>query len=341
MSGVCRHRGMIITAPGNRPESEWTAPVPETRGNCRNFKCPYHWWIYDLDGRLVGAPAMDKTPGFERGEIGLPKLRTEVWKGFIFVNFDEDAPPLAPRLVSLATFSPTTTSRTWLTVEPFTVPDLPFNWKVMVENFMEGYHPDRLHSGIHVVGARDKVVYLPYEEADGRAHGYIEATHPDGGSTRRFGGSSRRSKRSRTRNGGLVPFVYVPPSLLLGFQSDSAFWFVVQPTNADTHTLSMAYIFPPSTARAPALRRAPGSAIQGSACSTTRTCPRTPPSRRACTRASPRVAATPGKSPCSRSSTSGSSSDTGRARGATVGAASDAPRSCRLPPPPRRRWSHR
>ena len=48
-----------------------------------------------------------------------------------------------------------------------------------------------------------------------------------------------------------VPFVYVPPSLLIGLQSDSAFWFVVLPTGPETHTLSMAYLFPPSTLELP------------------------------------------------------------------------------------------
>ena len=206
---------------------------------------------------------MDKTPGFERSDVTLPKLRTEVWKGFIFVNFDEQAPPLAPGLAKLDTFLANYHVEDMVTVEPFTVPDLPFNWKVMVENFMEGYHPDRLHSGIHAWAPSDCVVYLPYEEDSAALYGYIVATHPDGGFNPTLKCLFPPIESLTDEERKLVPFVYVPPSLLLGFQSDSAFWFVVQPTNADTHTLSMAYIFPLSTVQLPLFGELLGAAIQG------------------------------------------------------------------------------
>ena len=45
----------------------------------------------------------------------------------------------------------------------------------------------------------------------------------------------------------MVFFAFVPPTLLLGFQPDSAFWFAVDPTGPTSHDLSMAYIFPGST----------------------------------------------------------------------------------------------
>jgi hypothetical protein len=61
----------------------------------------------------------------------------------------------------------------------------------------------------------------------------------------------------------IVPFVYVPPSLLMGFQADSAFWFTVLPASASTHTLSMSYIFPPSTIEAPLFRERLEAAIAG------------------------------------------------------------------------------
>ena len=131
VSGVCRHRGMVICAPADRPEEEWTAPPPETSGNCSTFRCPYHWWTYDLDGLLVGAPAMDRTTDFDRSQIRLPELRTELWNGFVFVNLDAAAAPLAPRLGSLERFLENYRLEGMQTVEPYTVPDVPFNWKIM------------------------------------------------------------------------------------------------------------------------------------------------------------------------------------------------------------------
>ena len=84
LSRVCRHRAAEVVEPG--------------QGNTRRFQCRYHFWNYDLKGQLVGAPEMGEAVNFNKEKICLPKLRTEVWQGFIFVNFDADAEPLAPRL---------------------------------------------------------------------------------------------------------------------------------------------------------------------------------------------------------------------------------------------------
>ena len=83
MSAVCQHRAMAVC---------------EGQGNDTTFKGPYHHWIYGLDGRLLGAPAMERTDDFDKGEWGLPQLRVEEWMGFVFVNFDPDASALAPTL---------------------------------------------------------------------------------------------------------------------------------------------------------------------------------------------------------------------------------------------------
>ena len=85
-SAVCRHRGM---------------QVADDAGNCRTFTCPYHQWAYALDGRLLGAPAMERTVGFDKQQIVLPTLAVEEWQGFVFVNFDTDAAPLGTDPASL------------------------------------------------------------------------------------------------------------------------------------------------------------------------------------------------------------------------------------------------
>jgi phenylpropionate dioxygenase-like ring-hydroxylating dioxygenase large terminal subunit len=83
LSTVCRHRAMFVV---------------EGHGNARGFTCPYHHWSYSLDGKLRGAPAMDRACNFSKEQIRLPEFKLETWLGFIFINFDLDAPPLAPRL---------------------------------------------------------------------------------------------------------------------------------------------------------------------------------------------------------------------------------------------------
>ena len=86
LSNVCRHK--------------WTE-VAQGQGNARVFVCPYHAWTYARDGRLVGARYMDRTEGFRMEDCRLPEIRSEIWRGFIFVNLDPHAEPLAPRLAKL------------------------------------------------------------------------------------------------------------------------------------------------------------------------------------------------------------------------------------------------
>ena len=87
MSAVCRHRGMIVA---------------EGRGqSVPGFVCPYHRWTYDRRGVLVGAPQMSSHQGFDAARCALPRLAVETWRGFIFVNMDPHAAPLAPRLAAI------------------------------------------------------------------------------------------------------------------------------------------------------------------------------------------------------------------------------------------------
>lgn len=132
MSPVCQHRGMLVA---------------EGRGNARGFVCPYHHWTYGLDGRLVNAPAMGKTCDFDKARYGLPQIRHTTWQGFIFINFDASAAPLAPRLSALDAVL----ERYALTDAEDQPPQSPgkyaWNWKVMFENNNDGYHANKLHHG--------------------------------------------------------------------------------------------------------------------------------------------------------------------------------------------------
>lgn len=136
LSRVCRHRGMdLMPASPDRPD----------RGNQRVILCPYHLWSYDLNGRLVGAPEMQQAEDFDRSEVCLHEFRSEIWEGFIFVNLDENAPPLSEKFARLRDpwlkgwdmgGAQLVWDQHW---------DCNFNWKVLLENFMEAYH----HMGAH------------------------------------------------------------------------------------------------------------------------------------------------------------------------------------------------
>lgn len=128
LSRVCVHRGM---------------PVASGAGQATRFVCPYHKWTYELDGRLRSAPMMDGA-SFQTTDCQLPRLSLEVWQGFIFVNLDPDAQPLVPQLSGL---NKLVENYGFESMEVATTLhyDSPWNWKILVENFIEAYH----HIGTH------------------------------------------------------------------------------------------------------------------------------------------------------------------------------------------------
>ena len=129
LSRICLHRGM---------------PLVEGSGNARRLTCPYHKWVYELDGRLRGAPMMEGVEAFSERDCRLPRLSLEVWQGFIFVNLDPDAAPLAPQLSGLERLIGNYGFENLVIAETVHF-DSPWNWKILVENFMEAYH----HIGTH------------------------------------------------------------------------------------------------------------------------------------------------------------------------------------------------
>lgn len=251
LSAVCQHRAMCITASVERTEDDMLDAPEFGAGTTRTFRCPYHYWVYDLEGQLVGAPEMSQTTGFDMAEVQLPSLPVELWQGFIFTNFNPDAAPLAPRLAKLDEVLVNYDVEHLITVDPVTIPDVPFNWKIMVENFMEMYHQSRLHHGIHDFAPSSAASYDAWETDDAAMFGTCGTVEPDGGfnptSKALFPPFSGLSMQERQR----IVFALVAPSLLMGFQSDSAFWFCVDPTGPTSHALSMAYLFPSSTVEMP------------------------------------------------------------------------------------------
>jgi phenylpropionate dioxygenase-like ring-hydroxylating dioxygenase large terminal subunit len=263
MSAVCQHRAMCITASTDRTDDDMLDPPDLRSGSGRTFRCPYHYWVYDLEGQLVGAPEMSNTTGFDMGEISLPGLAVEVWQGFIFANFDMNAPPLAPKLAKLDAALANYDVESLVTVDPFTIPDVPFNWKIMIENFMEMYHQSRLHHGIHDFAPSSGASYVNYETGDVAMFGYSQTLEPDGGFNPTMKALFPPMPGLTMEDRQRIVFALVAPSLLMGFQGDSAFWFYVDPTGPTTHALSMAYIFPKSTVELPDFGETLEEAIAG------------------------------------------------------------------------------
>ncbi len=86
ISNVCRHRMMRLV---------------DGKGQAKKFTCPYHAWTYNLDGDLIAAPYMDRTDCFNKVDIKLPHVRTEVHMGWIYVSLSPDIAPVAEMLAPL------------------------------------------------------------------------------------------------------------------------------------------------------------------------------------------------------------------------------------------------
>ena len=122
-------------------------------GNVENFTCPYHQWMYDLKGNLLGVPFRRGLEGkggmpkdFDRTNHGLDKLQVHCEKGAIFASFSETVEPfsefLGPEM--LGYFNRVFDGRE-LMLLGYSRQLIPGNWKLMMENLKDPYHASLLH----------------------------------------------------------------------------------------------------------------------------------------------------------------------------------------------------
>lgn len=126
---VCRHRG---------------GPLATENGCGTVLQCKYHGWTYSLDGSLRGVPDFDRVELFDKSDFGLVPIPIETWQGLIFANLDNDALPLSYYLEGVAE-----------RIIPQDISSYKFhssmkyevncNWKVYVDNYLEGYHVPIVH----------------------------------------------------------------------------------------------------------------------------------------------------------------------------------------------------
>jgi Rieske 2Fe-2S family protein len=131
---VCRHRGSVLLTGS---------------GQCKAaIRCRYHGWTYRLDGELIGVPeARAFGERLDKSALGLMPARVEEMCGLVFVNLDPHAAPLAQLVGDLPQ-----------RLAPYGIPELesfspyrgeqPANWKVIVDNYLEGYHVPIAHPGL-------------------------------------------------------------------------------------------------------------------------------------------------------------------------------------------------
>lgn len=129
---ACRHRGNVL--------------CDAAKGSTPKFTCPYHLWTYDLDGSLFAVARPDLVGPIDKGEHGLVEVPVDTAFGFIFINPDPQAKPLAEFLGTevierLGAYKLEEMTPVGLDVRE----ELDCNWKVVIDAFSEGYHIIGVH----------------------------------------------------------------------------------------------------------------------------------------------------------------------------------------------------
>ena len=188
MTNVCRHRaGPIAHGEGKRPV----------------LQCGYHGWTYGLDGRLRVTPEFEHVAEFDRAACVLPQYRAEIWNELVFVNLDPDAESLTDFLGELLTDMPRhdysgfrlARHKRW---------ELDCNWKVYVDNYLEGYHIPIVHPGLF-----RELDYPNYRTETRRTYSIQYAP-------------TKRPERIRTSDGDdQVRYFWLFPNLMLNVYPDN------------------------------------------------------------------------------------------------------------------------
>jgi Rieske 2Fe-2S family protein len=234
---VCRHRG--------------TRLCEEASGRLSGtIQCPYHGWTYGLDGRLLGAPHMAETEGFDPAEFPLHAAALDEWNGFLFANLQAQPPALEATLAPLAgRFAAWRLNelRAFRRIEY----DVAANWKLFFQNFSECYHCPRIHPELtrlspYRSGANDLT--------EGPILGGYMTIAPPGDSLTLSGqaacpqpvGPLGDDDRRR------VYYYSVFPNLFLTLLPDYAMWHTLWPVAPDRTRIVCEWLFAPEAAAGPA-----------------------------------------------------------------------------------------
>lgn len=229
MFNVCRHRG--------------TRMCREEQGKfAGRIQCPYHGWTYALDGRLLGAPHMEKN-GFRREDYPLHQVAVEEWDGHVFLNLVRNPGPLREQLGDLPEkFS------AWrmqdLRLHKRVEYEVQANWKLIVLNYNECLHCPVLHPLL------SKITDYMSGNNDPPHSGYI-------GGSMEFRGAAQTMSVDGQRRRELLPglsgdqckevFYYaIYPNLFLSLHPDYVMVHRLWPIRADLTRVVTEWLFHPA-----------------------------------------------------------------------------------------------
>ena len=237
---VCAHRG-----------TQLVDPAPDRGHVNKAFKCPYHAWSYDLEGRLIGTPNVHEDELFDRADHPLHAIAADEYGGFVFVSLAAEPQPL---IVSLKASVETITDFDRYRMDELRlgariVYEVKANWKTVVENYNECLHCPTVHPELVAVIP----MYRSGEVWDGETR--------DGGNPMRDDATSF----SIAGTSDLPPFpdllpedygmyygAFQFPNLMINMHPDSVMAYLLYPRSPGHTTVISEFYFRPETIEAPA-----------------------------------------------------------------------------------------
>lgn len=238
---LCRHRGSRLVSMAVADNGEQVRVAGCFR---KTIRCPYHSWVYGLNGSLRLAPHIETLPNTgESGDFSLNRISVDTWGGFIFVNLSA-AEPLAPladqlgeipqRVIRYPLADLVVGKRIEYTVAA--------NWKVILENYNECYHC----AGVHPELCK---IVPSFREGGGANLDWDDGIpHREGAYTFTFDGTTRRkpfpglNESEKTRHKGELAY----PNLMISLSPDHVAAFILLPVDPGCTRIICEFLFHPS-----------------------------------------------------------------------------------------------
>ena len=198
-------------------------PVATGCGRRNTLQCRYHGWTYGLDGRLLRAPEMEGVQHFQPEDMHLVPIAVATWGPLVFANLDGKAPPLHDVLEDI----PARVSGFRCEQMRYVMRkewEIACNWKVYVDNYLEGYHLPVVHPGLHKE--------LDYDNYSVEPRRYFSIQHAPLRPVHAGNAGERRYDPAKSEDGAAL-YVWLFPNVMLNVYLGQMQTNVVIPVSHD------------------------------------------------------------------------------------------------------------